>query len=182
MFKAFIRVELMIQYRFRKIGIVAGSLLILAGLVSIISLAISGGGDEEFSSYTSSIVEITNEISVSSQKVMRAGSDIVSSGLSVDSAVNMSVSKPIASTGVPKGNWYYRAEVYVVGGKTPPNTVYRAELYRWDPALSDYMLVGTIYFRSDSSPSTGEGVRLYFDLGAGPLSSSEAFMLVIKRA
>ncbi len=172
----------MISSRFRKIGVVVGALLILAGAVSIASLAVSGGGDEQFSNYTSSIVEITNEVSVANQRVMRAGGDIASAGLTVSTAVNMSLSKPIASTGVSKGNWYYKAEVYVVGGKTPPNTVYKAELYRWDSGLTDYVLVGVLYFSSDSTPSTGEGVRLYFDLGGGPLSNSEAFMLVIKRA
>ena len=172
----------MISARFRKIGVVVGALLIFAGIVSIVSLAVSGGGDEQFSNYTSSIVEITNEVSVTDQSVMRAGGTIPSAGLSVSTAVNMSVSKPIASTGVAKGNWYYKAEVYVVSGKTPANTVYRAELYRWDSVLTDYVLVGVLYFASDQDPSTGEAVRLYFDLGGGPLSNSEAFMLVIKRA
>ncbi|MEM1574211.1 MAG: hypothetical protein QXY96_07040 [Candidatus Methanomethylicaceae archaeon] len=91
----------------------------------------------------------------------------------------MATSLPLASTSVPKGNWYFKAVIYC-NSKTPASTIFKVELYKWDPITYDYNLVGTLYIKSDANPATDEGAKLYYNIGGLP-ASSESFMIVISR-
>jgi hypothetical protein len=133
-----------------------------------------------FSNYGGVIIESSNELNLVNSQIKRAGSDIPSAGTDPSTAVLMSSSLPIASNGVPKGNWYYRIDAYCISGTTPANQVFKIELYRWDSSKLDYNLIGTLYIKSDADPSDNEGARLYFNIGGLP-SSSEAFMIVVSR-
>jgi hypothetical protein len=134
-----------------------------------------------FSNYGGVIIESNDELSFSNSQIARAGSDISSAGTDPSTAVLMTIPPfPIASNGVPKGNWYYRINANCISGTTPANQVFKIELYRWDSSKLDYDLIGTLYIKSDADPSDNEGARLYFNIGGLP-SSSEAFMIVVSR-
>lgn len=163
----------------RGVGPIVGISLVVLGLMVSLSTAVFQY-DVTFSEYGGAIIVSREELNIGEARVARAGSTITEAGTS--SPVNMSSSSPLplASTGVPKGNWYCRVDVYSKSG-TPADTVFRLELYRWSSTISDYTFVGTLYIRSTSSPSTSDGVRLYFNIGDLP-ASSEAFMVVASRA
>jgi len=133
-----------------------------------------------FSNYGGVIIESNDELNLVNSQIRRAGSAISSAGTDPSTAVLMSSSLPIASNGVPKGNWYYRIDAYCISGTTPANQVFKIELYRWNSNTKDYDLIGTLYIKSDADPSDNEGARLYFNIGGLP-SSSEAFMIVVSR-
>jgi len=161
---------------------VMGISLIMLGLMVSLSSAIFGG-TIAFSEYGGVIIESNNEVSVQNPRIARAGSTIASAGTAPESPVVMASTNPLplASTGVSKGNWYYRIDIYSIAGKTPINQIFKVELYRWNSASNDYTLISTLYIKSTASPTNSEGARLYFDLGSSNPESSEAFMVTVSR-
>lgn len=157
-----------------------GITLVLLGLLTTISYPIFST-DLTFSNYGGVIIESNDELSASSPKIMKAGSNIPAAGTSAATAVTMSSSNPSASTGVAKGNWFFRIDVSVIAGTTPASTTFKVELYRWDSTTLEYSLLNTLYIKSDADPASGESAKLSFDLGSSNPSSSEAYMILITR-
>jgi hypothetical protein len=166
----------------RNAWLIMGVSLIALGLMVSLSSSIFDY-TMSFSEYGGVILQSNDEVNVSNSKVLMAGSEIEAAGLEAASPVVMASTSPLplASTGLPKGYWYYRVDIYSISGKTPANQVFKVELYRWSPTSKDYTLQGTLYIKSTASPDDNQGVRLYFNLGSSKPASSEAFMVVVSR-
>jgi len=168
--------------RTQKVWLVVGISLMVLGLMISLSSAVFES-TVTFSEYGGVIIESNEEVSAQNPRIAKAGSAVTSAGTSPASPIVMASTDPLplASTGVPKGNWYYGIDVYSIAGKTPANQVFKVELYRWSSTSNDYTLVSTLYTKSTASPASNEGVRLYFDVGSSKPSSSEAFMATVSR-
>jgi len=168
--------------RTQKVWLVMGISLMVLGLMISLSSAVFES-TLTFSEYGGVIIESNNEVNVQDSKIARAGSAIASAGTSPASPIVMASTNPLplASTGVAKGNWYYKVDIYSIAGKTPATQVFKVELYRWSSTNNDYTLVTTLYIKSTASPTNTEGVRLYFDMGSSNPESSEAFMVTVSR-
>jgi len=168
--------------RIRKVWLLAGISLMVLGLMTLLSSSVFNR-TVTFSEYGGVIIESNDEVSVQNNRIARSGSDIASAGTTPSSPVVMASTGPLplASTGLPKGNWYYGLDVYSIAGKTPANQVFKVELYRWDSTNDDYALIGTLFVKATASPTNSEGARLYFDVGSSKPASSEAFMVEASR-
>lgn len=134
-----------------------------------------------YSEYGATLIQSLNEVSLTSAAIQKAGSAIPPAGTTPANPVTLATSNPVASTGVPLNNSYYRITVGALTNTTPQNQVFRVDLYRWDATTLDYTLVGTLYVKSDANPATGETARLYFNLGATAPAAVEAFVVTVTR-
>ena len=158
-----------------------GVSLIIVGLLVSLSSAIFDY-TVSFAVYGGAIIESSEELSVQNTGISKAGSTITPEGVSAANPVVMASTSPLprASTAVPKGQWYYYAEIYSIAGTTPANKVFRVELYRWDSTKLEYDIAGTLYIKSTASPQNNEGARVFFNVGSSP-GQSEAFMIQVFR-
>jgi len=167
--------------RFHRGFLFIGVSLIVMGLLVSLSSAIFDY-TIGFAVYGGAIIESNEELSIQNTGISKAGSTITPQGQSASNPVLMASTSPLplASTSVPKGQWYYHAEIYSIAGTTPANKVFRVELYRWDSTNLEYDLDGTLYIKSTASPQSSEGARVFFAVGSSP-GSSEAFMIQVFR-
>lgn len=165
---------------FRRLILVLGLVFIFLALITTFSIAIYEDR-VTFSEYAGTIIESEEEVSISDHYILRAGSAIPEDGTSPDKAVTMSTAIPRASMAIPAGNWYYRFDIGVIGGTTPANTTFKVELFRWSATTLDYVLVGTLYVKSDADPASGEKARALYNLGATKPSKTETFMIIVKK-
>ncbi|MEM2924233.1 MAG: hypothetical protein QXJ68_00900 [Methanocellales archaeon] len=156
-----------------------GITLILLGLLVMYSYSVFSN-DIVYSNYGGVIIESNDELSISNQVIVKAGSNIPEVGTSAATAVTMSSTNPVASTGVTKKNWVFRIDVNAITNTTPSNIIFKIELYQWNSTALEYNLVNTLYIKSDDNPTNDEGAKLIFGLSSTP-SSSEAFMVLISR-
>jgi hypothetical protein len=154
--------------------------LLVLGLVTLGAQSISNVS-VTLSEYGAFIMDSAEEVTLGNTGTWRAGSAITANGMTPDSAVTMSAASPppLASTLIPRGDWYYRVDVSV-NSQTPANTIFKVELHRWSATNNDYTLAGTLYVRSDADPAAGERARVYFGLGSTP-SANETFMVIASR-
>lgn len=134
-----------------------------------------------YSEYGATLIQSLNEVSLTNAAIQKAGSTIPPAGTTQAGAVTLASSNPVASTGVPLNNYYYRITVGALTNTTPANQVFRVDLYRWDATALDYTLIGTLYVKSDANPATGETARLYFNLGTTAPAAVESFVVTVTR-
>jgi CCR4-NOT transcriptional regulation complex NOT5 subunit len=158
----------------------AGAVLVALGLISATTYTIFEA-NLTFSDYGSVIIDTQNDVTVTQRGAFRAGSAIVAAGTDSSNPVVMATSKPIATDGLSRGDWYFRVDISAVGSPTTPaNQVYKVEVLRWNPSTNDYNTIATLYIAADGSPAVTEGVRVYAKLTPAP-TAQETFMVLVSR-
>ncbi|MCW4008805.1 MAG: hypothetical protein NWF09_08995 [Candidatus Bathyarchaeota archaeon] len=163
----------------QKIGLAFALSLIAIGVLTMLATAIYEV-DITYANYGGAIIQSDDELTIITHQIARAGSAIPVAGGSPGTAVVLSDTMPLASNGVAKGAWYYRVSIFSIAETTPPNQVYKVDLYRWNSNTLDYTLIGSVYVKSAASPDDNDGARIYFNLGALP-NKSEALLVVVSR-
>jgi hypothetical protein len=158
----------------------AGAVLVALGLISATTYTIFDV-TITFSDYGGVIIDTQNDVTVTQRGTFRAGSAITAAGTDPASPVVMATSKPIATNGLSRGDWYFRVDISAVGSPTTPaNQVYKVEVLRWNPSTNDYDPVATLYIAADANPASTEGVRVYAKLTPAP-TAQETFMVLVSR-
>ncbi|MBI4320937.1 MAG: hypothetical protein HY675_20795 [Chloroflexi bacterium] len=162
---------------------IMGILLIVVSLLTLSAQSVFSGSTT-FSEYGGDLIDTTQEVSLGTTGIQKAGSAVTAAGTTVGAAVTLASGGtiPLSTTAIAKGNWFYRLQLDAVAGTTPASTAFKVELYRWSSTTNDYTLLSTLYVASDATPAAGERARLYFDLGAVSPSPSEGFSILVTRA